>query len=522
MLSLRNTTIRLRLIVCTAGMLLVLALTSLGTFAGLRFIGGTYALLTDRQYDTMALMGDLRHGMGQLRRNEKDIFISMDQPGNVAKFRKQWDEYQQVVQGSVKTLAEQAHSEQAKALVTEFGQHMNKYFEATTPVLERVRDGGLDSPVAANQLMGRGKAAFQEAETSLASLLQHLNQSLTQNKDQLADTAAKMGWAVLAALAVSLLAGAAAATLMIRSIVRPLAQAVVVAKQVAQGDLTARPDTQGRDEISQVMQAMSAMTTSLRDVVGRVRDSAGNIGAASGQVASGNADLSTRTEQTASSLQQTSSSVSLLAQNVQQSASSAQQASAMAASASDVAQRGGQVVQQVVDTMNDIHSSSKKIADIIGTIDGIAFQTNILALNAAVEAARAGEQGRGFAVVASEVRSLAQRSAEAAREIKQLIGASVERVQAGSKLVANAGSTMQDIVGSVQRVDQIIKEISAAALQQSQGIGEVNSAVTDLDQMTQQNAALVQQSAAAAQSLKDQANELGHLVQTFKLEDTAA
>jgi methyl-accepting chemotaxis protein len=249
-----------------------------------------------------------------------------------------------------------------------------------------------------------------------------------------------------------------------------------------------------------------------------VRDTAADISAASAQVASGNADLSTRTDQTASSLQQTSSSVTVLAQTVQQSAASAQQASQMATSAADVAQRGGDVVQQVVSTMNDIHTSSKKIADIIGTIDGIAFQTNILALNAAVEAARAGEQGRGFAVVASEVRSLAQRSAEAAREIKTLIGASVERVEAGSKLVADAGTTMNDIVSSVQRVSHIIQEISAAAAEQSVGIGEVSGSVTQLDDMTQQNAALVQQSAAAAAALKTQATQLDALVSTFTLD----
>ncbi|MDP3224016.1 MAG: methyl-accepting chemotaxis protein [Rubrivivax sp.] len=262
------------------------------------------------------------------------------------------------------------------------------------------------------------------------------------------------------------------------------------------------------------------LLTALRKVessIAQVRSSAESIGTAATEIASGNADLSQRTEQTAGSLQQTSSSMVQLTSTVRQTADSARTANQLAASASTVAQRGGAVVAQVVSTMDEINSSSKRIADIIGTIDGIAFQTNILALNAAVEAARAGEQGRGFAVVASEVRNLAQRSAEAAREIKTLIGASVERVELGSKLVADAGSTMTEIVASVQRVSDIIGEISAAATEQSSGIGQVNGAVNDLDRMTQQNAALVEQSAAAAESLREQAQRLTGVVGTFRL-----
>jgi methyl-accepting chemotaxis protein len=249
----------------------------------------------------------------------------------------------------------------------------------------------------------------------------------------------------------------------------------------------------------------------------QVNRSADSIATAAGEIASGNADLSQRTEQTASSLQQTASSVEQLTSNVRQNAEAAREANTLAGSAAEVAQRGGGAVAQVVSTMEDINASSKKIGDIIGTIDGIAFQTNILALNAAVEAARAGEQGRGFAVVASEVRSLAQRSAGAAREIKTLIGASVERVEAGSRQVAEAGRTMTELLGSVQRVREIISQISAATAEQSSGIGLVNGAVGDLDRMTQQNAALVEQSAAAAESLREQASRLTGLVGEFKL-----
>ena len=264
------------------------------------------------------------------------------------------------------------------------------------------------------------------------------------------------------------------------------------------------------------------LLTALRHIeqsIQQVRQAADSIRTASGEIASGNADLSSRTEQTASNLQQTASSMEQLTGTVRHSADAAAQANQLASSAAQVAQRGGSVVSQVVATMDEINASSKKIADIIGVIDGIAFQTNILALNAAVEAARAGEQGRGFAVVAGEVRSLAQRSAEAAKQIKALIGTSVDKVEAGSRLVGDAGQTMSEIVASVQRVSDIIGEISAAAAEQSQGIGQVNTAVTQLDQMTQQNAALVEQSAAAAESLKDQAQRLAGVVARFHLAD---
>ena len=266
--------------------------------------------------------------------------------------------------------------------------------------------------------------------------------------------------------------------------------------------------------------ASTRLVQALRQIegaVGQVRHGADSVSVAAQQIAGGNADLSARTEQTASNLQQAANSMAQLTSTVNQTAESARTANQLASSASEVAARGGQVVAQVVSTMDEINTSSKKIADIIGTIDGIAFQTNILALNAAVEAARAGEQGRGFAVVASEVRSLAQRSAEAAREIKTLIGASVERVESGSRLVQDAGNTMGEIVASVQRVTDIIGEISAAAGEQSSGIGNVNGAVSQLDTMTQQNAALVEQSAAAAESLREQATRLSSVISTFKL-----
>jgi len=285
--------------------------------------------------------------------------------------------------------------------------------------------------------------------------------------------------------------------------------------EVAEGNLSV--DAQTNAPSNSVMGAAVKMQHELRSLVSNVRNSADSISTASQEIATGNQDLSGRTEQTASNLQQAASSLTQLTSTVRQSADAARQANQLASSAAEVAQRGGEAVAQVVSTMDEINASSKKIADIIGVIDGIAFQTNILALNAAVEAARAGEQGRGFAVVASEVRSLAGRSAEAAKEIKGLIGASVEKVEGGTRQVTEAGATMREIVGSVQRVSDIIGEISAAAMEQSDGIVQINGSVAELDQMTQQNAALVDQSAAAAESMKDQASKLAQVVGTFKL-----
>jgi methyl-accepting chemotaxis protein len=288
--------------------------------------------------------------------------------------------------------------------------------------------------------------------------------------------------------------------------------------RVASGDLTETLQLSSKDH-SSVMAALKNMQESFGDTVSQVRGATESINVASSEIAAGNHDLSARTEQAASNLEETAASMEELTSTVGQSADAARQANQLAASASEVAVRGGQVVSQVVTTMEEINHSSKKISDIIGVIDGIAFQTNILALNAAVEAARAGEQGRGFAVVAAEVRTLAQRSAEAAKEIKGLIGTSVDKVDAGSRLVADAGQTMSEIVGSVQRVTDIIGEITAASGDQGEGIAQVNTAVNQLDQMTQQNAALVEESAAAASSLRDQAMRLVQVVQVFRCRD---
>jgi len=301
------------------------------------------------------------------------------------------------------------------------------------------------------------------------------------------------------------------------SIVRPLKRAIRLADAVAAGDLTTDIQPEGADELAHLQQALEDMVVSLRKVVTTVRVGVDSVAVASGQIASGNQDLSNRTEQQASNLEQTAASMEQLSSTVKQNTESARQANQLAAAASEVAGRGGQAVGQVIDTMGQIQASSRKIAEIIGVIDGIAFQTNILALNAAVEAARAGEQGRGFAVVAGEVRNLAQRSAQAAREIKSLIADSVDKVESGSRQVTEAGKTMNDLVTQVRRVTDLLGEIASATLEQNSGIGLVNNAVTQLDQMTQQNAALVEQSAAAASSLREQAGQLAQAVGIFKL-----
>ncbi len=325
-----------------------------------------------------------------------------------------------------------------------------------------------------------------------------------------------------AVTAIGVILGIIAGFLLVRAITRPLNEAVTIANAVASGDLTSRIEVNSTNEMGRLLQALKTMNDNLLDLVGKVRNSTDSISMASGEIASGNSDLSQRTEEQASSLEETASSMEELTSTVKQNADNARQANQLAIGASEVAKKGGVVVGQVVDTMKSINESSNKIVDIISVIDGIAFQTNILALNAAVEAARAGEQGRGFAVVATEVRTLAQRSAAAAKEINELINDSVVKVEDGTRLVDEAGSTMEEIVTAVKRVTDIMSEISAASQEQSSGIEQVNQAVTQMDEATQQNAALVEEAAAAAESMQEQAQVLTQAVSIFKLSGSHA
>jgi methyl-accepting chemotaxis protein len=392
-------------------------------------------------------------------------------------------------------------------------------------------------PMVANVLSLVDAGKIDEAKSYLKDTLQKPQEHLLDMIAAYIDILEKQNENAVTAMnreysiAVAILAGSLIAALALgcwiawwvtRSITGPIGEAVAIAETVAAGDLTSRIEVDRNDETGQLLRALKKMNESLVKIVSDVRNGTDTIATASQQIASGNLDLSARTEQQAGSLEETASSMEELTSTVKQNADNARQANTLAQSASEIATRGGSVVTEVVTTMDSINESSRKIVDIIAVIDGIAFQTNILALNAAVEAARAGEQGRGFAVVAAEVRNLAQRSAAAAKEIKSLIGDSVEKVESGSRLVNQAGATMFEIVESVKRVTDVIAEITAASQEQTTGIEQINTAITQMDEVTQQNASLVEEAAAAAQALQDQASGLAQLVSAFTLDATHA
>ncbi|PHV07872.1 chemotaxis protein [Janthinobacterium sp. BJB412] len=396
--------------------------------------------------------------------------------------------------------------------------------QAIEPVLALRRqagDGDL-APLLDFIKLGKGRAGMDKMRALLGQISNAEEGLLAARAKQAQALQGRTANTMLFGGAAALALAAVLAWLLSGNIVTPLANAVRIAQTVAGGDLSGRMEAHSRDETGQLLAALGAMNASLVGIVGEVRRGTDTIATASTEIARGNADLSARTEQQASSLEQTASSMEQLTGTVKQNADNARQANTLAATASAVALRGGEVVAQVVDTMSSINASSRNIVDIIAVIDGIAFQTNILALNAAVEAARAGEQGRGFAVVATEVRNLAQRSAAAAKEIKGLIDDSVDKVEAGSRLVEQAGTTMGEIVDSVRRVTDIMQEISSASAEQIAGIEQINQAIGQMDAVTQQNAALVEQAAAAAEALQEQAAHQAQVVSVFRLDQSAA
>jgi len=420
------------------------------------------------------------------------------------------------VEQVLKLTADNPHQqERVQRLVDEQQKWMDTAIDPTIKLRRQSADAEMAAVVAEEQA-GKGKQSMDAMRKLVADIKTEESGLMAQRRSEVEQLQGRMSATLIGGGIVATLLALVIAVWQARNITAPLRVAVDIARRVATGDLTARIEVRSKDETGQLMAALKEMNEALRDIVNRVRTGTDTIATASGEINSGNQDLSSRTEQQASSLEETASSMEELTSTVKQNADNARQANQMAAMASETAVRGGEVVARVVGTMGAINESARRIADIITVIDGIAFQTNILALNAAVEAARAGEQGRGFAVVAGEVRSLAQRSAAAAKEIKDLIGDSVDKVEAGSRLVDEAGNTMEEVVGSVKRVSDIISEIAAASDEQRAGIEQVNGAITQMDQVTQQNAALVEQAAAAAEAMQEQAHTLAQLVATFQ------
>ena len=520
--ALGRRSIRARLYFGTIFSLVLLVIIGAMGFIALDRTRGTLEVLFSQRVQTLTDMSDLRTALGDLRRAEKDIIINFNNTVEVAALRESWGKTLAALRKSLADVRQvQAGDAAFVAAIDKSLDEIKQYEAGIVPIfdqIERAQIDGAGGGAYADRLKTHMEATDQ-LFSRLATSAREQMQEARQGVDSLAATMSGLiGVALVLALAVLI----PLTYLSVRSITRSLAQARDLAERIAGGDLSRDTQALNHDEVGQLVTAMGRMQQSLRGLVRQVQDAAGNISTASSEIATGNHDLSQRTEQTAANLEEAASSMEMLTSTVQQSAQASRQASDFASSAAEVAARGGAVVSQVVSTMDQITTSSRKIADITGVIDSIAFQTNILALNAAVEAARAGEQGRGFAVVASEVRSLAQRSAGAAKEIKELIGSSVERVEDGSRLVSQAGQTMTEIVGSVRRVSGIIHEITASAAEQSDNIGHISQSVTQLDQMTQQNAALVEQSTAASESLREQALQLTRAVSQFKLHDGAA
>ena len=500
-------------LVFTASLLLLLAAALFGISrlnSALDTYQTTVAHSFEHERQSSALLNDFKVQVQEW----KNVLLRGKDPAQLTRYWAAFEKQERTIQEEARTLLAALPPGEGRDKVQQFMQAHERMGVAYRKGFEAFKAADHDPQAGDKAVQGMDR----EPSTLLDQAGTLIRKASASTAEQAATSAQRATAISLGVMLVVCMAGVVGAVLFSRTVTRPLDNAVRVSQAVADGDLTVARPAAGQDEIAQLLNALHGMQTSLSRVVSHVRQNADSVALASAEIAQGNTDLSARTEQQASALQETSASMEELGSTVQANADNARQANQLAVNASTVAQRGGDVVAEVVSTMKGINDSSKKIADIISVIDGIAFQTNILALNAAVEAARAGEQGRGFAVVASEVRSLAGRSADAAKEIKQLIGTSVERVEQGSTLVDRAGLTMSEVVSAIRRVTDIVGEISAASSEQSAGMAQVGEAVTQMDQATQQNAALVEEMAAAAGSLSSQAQELVQAVAVFKLD----
>jgi methyl-accepting chemotaxis protein len=519
--SMRQFTIRLRMLGAIAVVLALLALVGGAGMFGMFRIHQLSGEVIDESMAVVDRVTRLRLDMSQVRRHEKDMIIQYEKPEQIRQIRTRWDAETQQIEKSANELLDSLTDERREQLQKAIG-FLKKYREFFSGTASQLESSAYETATVAQRMSVRAVAEFEEADKLLTQIDEAVRAD-ARASDASRNAMLDSMLLIFAALVVLALVIVVPLTLLnMQAICRPVERARQLAQAIASGDLAQRMEVQGGDEVADLQRALEQMRAGLAGMVAQLREAGESIATVSREIASGNQDLSNRTEQTAGNVQTTVGSIGVLSGSVEQTAGSARTANQLVAAASQAAQRGGAVVTQAVQSMHSISQSSRKINDIIGLIDSIAFQTNILALNAAVEAARAGDQGRGFAVVAAEVRSLAQRSASAASEIKGLIGASVSAVDGGARQVEEAGTVMEEIVAGVQRVRDIMGEISVAADNQSQGIGQVNQSVQEIDRMTQQNAALVEQSAAAAQSMREQADSLAEIVRQFRLEDQQA
>jgi len=516
-MKLSDYSIKARLLALAAVAVLAMLVVGLQGLRSLSQARADFAQYVDNDVESLTQLAGVRAGVGNLRRYEKDLLINLADAKAVERYRKEWSGTFDKTADSLSRMSKLDLPADLKRMPEDLLKALQDYRSGFNGIADRVVKGEFTDTAAANQAMEPVKGPVRAVDKALNEMTATVDKHSAARVAELADKEAviRRNLVIVVVVAVLLLAGYTAVN--IRSILAPLAAAVKTAERIAGHDLSQPVRVVGRDETTALMRGIQGMQDSLAEVVTGVRQSTDGIAHASREVAVGSQDLSNRTEQAASNLQETASAMEELTASVTHNAESARQANQLALDAAEVARRGGAVVDEVVQTMGRISSSSAKIGDIISVIDGIAFQTNILALNAAVEAARAGEQGRGFAVVASEVRSLAQRSAEAAKEIKSLITQSGENVSGGMALVTQAGETMHEVIDAIARVTSIVSEISLATGEQSTGIGQIGQAIAGLDEMTQQNAALVEESAAAAHSLQQQADELSRSVAVFRL-----